>query len=145
MRPIPILAFLLALIASPAFANDIKEQAAKLRTDYIDAYNRQDVAALSAAYASDAVIVNPGGVFPIDAKFIEAWFKDGPRRTDTTFDQAMPLGADAALGIGTVHVTGKNLKGEPVDFKGRWTATYVRNSGKWKIRLLTVVPMPPAR
>ncbi len=143
MRPIPILVFLLAFIASPALANDIKEQAPKIRADYIEAYNRQDVAALSAAYASDAVIVNPGGVFAIDAKFIEGWFKDGPRRTDTTFDQALPLGADAALGIGTLHVTGKNLKGEPVDFKGRWTATYVRDGGKWKVRLLTVVPMPP--
>lgn len=143
MRPIPILAFLLALIASPAFANDIKEQAPKMRADYIDAYNRQDVAALSAAYASDAVIVNPAGAHPVDAKLIEGWFKDGPRRLDTTFDQGLPLGADAALGIGTLHVAGKNLKGEPVDFKGRWTATYVRDSGKWKIRLLTVVPMPP--
>ena len=143
MRSIPILAFLLALIASPAFANDIKEQAPKMRADYIEAYNRQDVAALSAAYASEAVIVNPGGAFPIDAKMIEGWFKDGPRRIVTTFDQAMPLGADAALGIGTLHVTGRNLKGEPLDFKARWTATYVRDGSKWKVRLLTVVPTPP--
>lgn len=143
MRPIPILAVLLGLIVSPAFANDIKEQAPKLRTDYIDAYNRQDVAALTAFYASDALMVNPAGTHPIDAKLIEGWFKDGPRRTDTTFDQALPVGADAALGIGTVHVAGKTLKGQPVDFKGRWTATYVRDGGKWKIRLLTVVPMPP--
>ena len=42
---------------------------------------------------------------------------------DNTFDQALPLGADTALGIGTFQITGKNLKGEPVDFKARWTAS----------------------
>ena len=143
MRKISILAVFLALIVSPAFANDIKEQAPKLRSEYIDAYNRQDVAALTAFYAADAVIVNPMGVHPVDATFIEGWFKDGPRRTDTVFDKALPLGANTALGIGTLQITGKTLKGEPVDFKARWTATYVRDGGKWKVRLLTVIPMPP--
>ena len=142
MRKISILSVLLALIVSPAFANDIKEQAPKLRADYIDAYNRQDVAALSASYTTDAVIVNPMGVQPVNAQLIEGWFKDGPRKVDTTFDQALPLGADKALGIGTLQITGKNLKGEPVDFKARWTATYVRDGGKWKIRMQTAVPLP---
>ena len=145
MRKIPILGFLLALIASPAFANDIKEQAPKLRADYIDAYNRQDVAALTAFFAADAVIVNAMGVHPVNAQFIEGWFKDGPRKTDTTFDQALPLGADTALGIGTFQITGKNLKGELVDFRARWTATYVRDGGQWKTRMLTAVPLPPPK
>jgi ketosteroid isomerase-like protein len=145
MRNIPILSVLLALIVSPAFANDIKEQAPKLRADYIDAYNRQDVAALTAFYAADAVMVNAMGVHPVNAQFIEGWFKDGPRKIDNTFDQALPLGADTALGIGTFQITGKNLKGEPVDFKGRWTVTYVRDGGKWKIRMQTGVPLPPPK
>jgi len=142
MRRISILSVLLALIVSPSFANDIKEKAPKIRADYIDAFNRQDVAALTASYAADAVIVNPMGVHPVTAQFIEGWFKDGPRQTNTTFDQALPLGADTALGIGTLHITGKNLKGDPVDFRARWTATYIRDGGMWKVRMITAVPMP---
>jgi len=127
MRMIPTLSVLLALIVSPAFANDIKEQAPKMRADFIDAYNGQDVAALAASFTADAVVVNPAGVNPINAQVIEGWFKDGPRKVDTTFDQALPLGADTALGIGTIQITGKNLKGEAVDFKARWAATYIRD------------------
>jgi ketosteroid isomerase-like protein len=145
MQKIRILWVLLALVASPAFANDIKEQAPKIRADFIDAYNRQDVAALAASYAADAIVVNPMGMNPINAQVIEGWFKDGPRKVDTTFDQALPLGADTALGIGTFQITGKNLKGEPVDFKARWTATYIRDGGKWKLRMQTVVPLPPPK
>jgi ketosteroid isomerase-like protein len=143
MRKLPLLSVLLALIVSPAFANDIKEQAPKMRADFIDAYNRQDVAALAAAFTADAVVVNPMGVHPVNAQMIEGWFKDGPRKVDTTFDQALPLGADTALGIGTFQITGKTLKGEPVDFKARWAATYVRDGGQWKVRLQSAVPMPP--
>ena len=145
MRKSSILSVLLALIVSPAFANDIKEQAPKLRADYIDAYNKQDVAALSASFATDAVIINPMGVQPVNAQLIEGWFKDGPRKVDTTFDQALPLGADTALGIGTFQITGKNLKVDLVDFKARWTATYVRDGGQWKTRMLTAVPLPPPK
>ena len=145
MRKIAILSVLLALIVSPAFANDIKEQAPKIRADFIDAYNRQDVAALAASYAADAVIINPLGVHPVNAQLIEGWFKDGPRKADTTFDQALPLGADTALGIGTVQITGKTLKGDPVDFRARWTATYIRDGGMWKIRMQTAVPLPPPK
>ena len=145
MRMIPTLSVLLALIVSPAFANDIKEQAPKMRADFIDAYNGQDVAALAASFTADAVVVNPAGVNPINAQVIEGWFKDGPRKVDTTFDQALPLGADTALGIGTIQITGKNLKGEAVDFKARWAATYIRDGGKWKIRMQTVVPLPPPK
>lgn len=144
MRKIPILSVLLALVVvSPAFANDIKEQAPKMRADYIDAYNKKDIAALSALYASDAVMVNMTGVHTVDAKFIEGFFKDGPRKLDTTFEQVAPLGPDTAIGIGTFQITGQNLKGEPVDIKARWTATYVRDGDKWKLRMQTMTPLPP--
>jgi len=142
MRKVSILSVLLALIVSPAFANDIKEQAPKMRADYIDAFNKQDVATLTTFYAADAVLINMMGVHSIDAKFLEAFFKDGPRKIDTTFDQALPLGSDTALGIGTFQINGQTLKGEPVDLKGRWTATYVRDGGKWKLRMQTVTPLP---
>ena len=97
----------------------------------------------AATYTSDAVTVSPTGVQEINAKVIEGWFANGPRTIDTTFDQALPLSADTALGIGTFRLTGKTLKGEPVEVTARWANTYVRQDGQWKIRMATMIPQAP--
>ncbi len=47
------------------------------------------------------------------------------------------------LAVGEYHITGKNQSGAPLDATGIWTATDVREGGKWKIRLLTAIPKPP--
>lgn len=147
MRRVAFLSILATAFIVPlaAFADDadIKKAAPQMASAYMDAYNKQNVAGLVALYASDAVVVNPAGVHQVNAKFFEGFFADGPRRIETVFDQAWPLTADAALGAGTFQVTGKNLKGEPADLKGRWAGTYVRQDGKWKIRMLTIIPLPP--
>ena len=140
--------FAAALIApSAAFADDadIKKAAPQMASAYMDVFNKQDAAGLAARYTPDAVVVNPAGMTQVSAKFFEAFFADGPRRIETVFDQVWPVTADTALGAGTFHLTGKNLKGEAVDFKGRWTAAYVRQDGNWKIRLLTTMPLPPPK
>jgi hypothetical protein len=36
----------------------------------------------------------------------------------------------------------ETLKGEPVDFKAQWTATYVRAGGKCEVWMQATVPMP---
>ena len=147
MRRTVFLSILAAgFIAPSAFAGDdadFRKAAAQIRLAFLDACAKQDVARIAATYTSDAVNVSPMGVHPINAKSIEGWFADGPRTFETTFDQALPLGADVALGIGTVRVTGKTLKGEPVEFNARWANTYVRQDGWWKIRMETVIPSPP--
>jgi len=132
------------LLFTPAFADDpdFRKAAPQIRLDFLEAFAKQDVARLAATYTSDAVNVTPMGVHPINAKAIEGWFADGPRTIDTTFDQALPLSADIALGIGTFQVKGKNLKGEPVELAARWANTYVRQDGQWKIRMSTVIPSP---
>ena len=133
-------------LAPSAFANDdldFRKAAPQIRQDFLEAFAKQDVARLAAAYTSDAVNVTPMGPHPINAKFIEGWFADGPRTIETTFDQALPLSGDIALGIGTLRLTGKTLKGDPVEFTARWANTYVREDGWWKIRMATVIPSPP--
>ena len=35
------------------------------------------------------------------------------------------------------------VKGEPVEFNARWANTYIRQDGRWKIRMETVIPSPP--
>ena len=133
-----LLGFVLSMpLSAPTFADDadIKKAAPQMASAYMDVYNKRDVAGLASLYAPDAVAVNPTGVHQVNAKFFDGFFADGPRRLETVFDQAWPLTADTALGAGTFQVTGTTLKGEAVDIKGRWTSTYIRQDGKWKIRL----------
>jgi len=137
---------LLVTLSIPAFAADdadFRTAAPQIRLAFLEAFAKQDVARLAAAYTSDAVDVSPRGAHPINAKSIEAWFADGPRTIETTFDQALPLSGDVALGIGTFRLTGKTLKGDPVELTARWANTYVRQDGWWKIRMSTVIPPPP--
>lgn len=140
--------FILAtgFFAPSAFADDdadFRKAAPHIRLEFLEAFAKQDVARLAATYTSDAVNVTPMGVHPINAKSIEGWFADGPRTIETTFDQALPLSTDTALGIGTFRATGKTLRGEPVEVAARWANTYVRQDGRWKIRMATVIPLPP--
>lgn len=147
MRRAVFLSILAAgFLAPSAFASDdadFRKAAPQIRLAFLEAFAKQDVARLAAGYTSDAVNVSPMGPNPINAKTIEGWFADGPRTIETNFDQALPLSADVALGIGTFRLTGKTLKGEPVEVTARWANTYVRQDGWWKIRMSTVIPSPP--
>ncbi|MEN3350842.1 MAG: hypothetical protein V7632_4477, partial [Bradyrhizobium sp.] len=62
---------------------------------------------------------------------------------ELTVDQAWPLGSDMALAIGGYRLSGKNQSGAPIEVGGVWTATYVTEGGKLKIRLLSAIPKPP--
>src|SRR5262245_40129656 len=141
-----LLGFVLSVplsVSSLANDADIRKAAPQIRQVFLEAFAKQDVASIVAGYTSDAVSVTPAGVQEINAKVIEGWFANGPRKMDTTFDQALPLSADTALGIGTFRLTGTTLKGEPVEVSARWANTYVRQDGQWKIRLQTMIPSPP--
>ncbi|BCA05679.1 hypothetical protein JOE51_005391 [Bradyrhizobium japonicum] len=48
-----------------------------------------------------------------------------------------------ALAIGAYRLAGKNQNGAPIETGGIWTATYVTEGGKLKIRLLSAMPKPP--
>ena len=58
-------------------------------------------------------------------------------------DQVWPLGSGTAIGMGNSRLTGKNQSGAPIEAAGLWTATYIVEGGKWKIRMLTAFPQPP--
>ena len=48
-----------------------------------------------------------------------------------------------ALAIGEYRITGKNQSGAPIETGGVWTATYVTEEGRLKIRMLSAIPKPP--
>jgi ketosteroid isomerase-like protein len=116
----------------PAIAADanLEQDVKKVGSAYIDAFNKQDAAGVAAFFASGGMLVTRGG-----------------QRTDIeqaiTVDQVWRLGTDAALAANTYHLTGKNQSGAPMVNAGLWTAVDVRESGNWRIRMLTAFPRPP--
>lgn len=84
--------------------------------------------------------INPAGPRTDIEQLYRAIFKAGFDHQEANLDEAWPLGADAALAIGQYRNTGKDPSGAPMERGGYWTATYVRDAGKWKIRLQTALP-----
>ena len=146
MRLSYILCFLMAVFAVPAAAADadLKQEVQKIATAYIENFNKQNAAGIAALYATGGLHVNAAGPTTDIAKHYEGAFNAGFNHEEGTVDQVWPLGADMALGLGEVHLTGKNQSGSPIDFAGRWTAVYVREGGTRKIRMLTALPKAPS-
>lgn len=136
------------LPARPAFAGaDLKEQLEQGNAAYLEAFNKQDVAGVIAYYAPGAVVVSPTGPKTDIPALFEAFFKAGIHHLEATVDQAWPLGPDTALGMGRYRITLKDRRGASTEATGFWTATYVQEGGKWKIRMSSIIPQmsPPGK
>jgi len=145
MRVASVLSVIIFSLFTPAFADDadLKKQVDQINTAYMESFNKQDVAGVAALFAPNAIFVNQAGPQTNIAQFFEGTFKAGTFHEETTVDQVWPLGSDTALGTGKFRITGKNQSGAPVDVAGFWTATYVKEGGKWKLRMLSGIPKPP--
>ena len=139
--------FLIATFAAPAVAaagdQNVKLEVAKIGAAYADSFNKQDGAGIAALFASGGVHVNPAGPRTDIAEFYQGAFKAGFDHEEINVDEAWPLGADTALAIGGYRLTGKNQSGAPIETGGIWTATYISEGGKLKIRMLSAMPKPP--
>ena len=124
-------------LSTPAVADDadLKKQLEQGNSAFMQSFNSMDVAGLAAMYASGAIIVGPAGARTDVARYFEGNFRAGLNRAETTVDQVWPLGPDTALGMGKYRATGKSREGGPIEGAGLWTATYVREGEKWKIRM----------
>jgi ketosteroid isomerase-like protein len=120
--------------------NDIKQELEKVGSAYMESFNRQDAAGIAALYANGGMHINPAGPRTDIEQLYQAIFKAGFDHQEANLDEAWPLGTDAALAIGQYRIGGKDLTGAPMERGGYWTATYVREDGKWKIRLQTALP-----
>jgi ketosteroid isomerase-like protein len=145
MRMPGVLCFLIAAFSAPALAADadLKQEVQNISGAYVENFNKQNSAGIAALYATGGVQVNAAGPTTDVAQRYEGIFKAGFNHEEQKVDQVWPLGADMALGLGEVHLTGKNQSGAPIDFAGRWTAVYVREGGTMKIRMLTALPKAP--
>jgi ketosteroid isomerase-like protein len=147
MRMASILSIIIVSLFTPAFADDadLKKQVEQINSAYMESFKKQDAAGLAALFATGAVFVNQFGPHvPTTKHFEEGLFKAGFNHAETKVDQVWPLGSDTALGLGQIRFTGKNQSGAPIEAAAFWTATYVREGGKWKIRMLSGIPKPPS-
>jgi hypothetical protein len=71
----------------------------------------------------------------------DSFFKAGVNHIEINIGQLTQLGSDVAVGWGNYHVTGQGKSGSIKD-DGDWSATFVRDEGAWKIRLLNAFPGP---
>jgi len=147
MRMASILSIMIVALSASAFADDadFKKQLEQIGPTYIELFNKQDATGLAALYATGAIIVDPAGPHTDIVKVYEGAFKAGINHIEVNTDQAWPLGSDTALGMGKYRVTGKDPSGASIGDAGLWTATFVQEGGKWKVRMLTTIPQPPAK
>jgi ketosteroid isomerase-like protein len=129
-------------VAAKADQN-IKQKVEQIAAAYADSFNKHDGAGIAAQFVNGGIHVNPAGPRTDIAEFYQGAFKAGFDHEEITVDQAWPLGSDAAIAMGSYRLTGKNQSGAPLEAGGLWTATYVTDGGKLKIRLLSAMPKPP--
>ena len=139
---------LLSVLVNPVFAADdqsSKQDVEKIAAAYKENFEKQNASGVAALFTRDGVLVNPTGAHSDLAQFMEGAFKAGMNQIKITVEQATTIDPDkdSMVGIGEYEMTGKNSSGAAVEDKGRWTATYLREGGIWKIRMLTGFPAAP--
>jgi uncharacterized protein (TIGR02246 family) len=146
VRMASILSIVIVSLAAPAFAGDeadLKKAMDQFNATYIEGFNKRDAAAMATHFTTNAVAVTPRGLQTDVKKLFEAVLKAGFDHAEVQTDQFWSLGPDTAIGTGQSHYTGKNHSGAPIESSNFWTATYVKEDGKWKIRMLTGLPKAP--
>jgi uncharacterized protein (TIGR02246 family) len=123
-----------------------KQQIEQIIAAYHDAWNNHNAAGIAGLYTKDAILVTQApqivknGQQDIEQNYQKA-FATIPHHDSATADQIAPLGADAFMSVGEYHL----LDSSNNKLDGHWTAVYVPEAGKLKIRMLTAVPdVPPA-
>src|SRR5258708_815846 len=127
------LAVCLMLSAAPAMAQS-KAAMQKLADDWAAAFNKGDVAAVTAKYTSDANVLPDHMAMVHGRAAIEAlWKKEGQEGGDPALKgiDVVPLGANAAREIGTYTL---KVKGSPPkDGSGKYAVVWRKVGGKWLI------------
>jgi ketosteroid isomerase-like protein len=135
--------FIVALLFTPAIAADdqsSKQEVEKITASFTENFNKQNGAGIGRLFTNDGVLVNPTGPHIDIAQYYDGVFKAGVNQIEITVKQATTVDADTMIGIGEYLTSGKDASGAAIGASGHWTATYIRNGGAWKVRMLTAFP-----
>ena len=143
MRTASILFIIIVSLAVPAFADDqadLKKATDQFDATYLEGFNKRDAAVMATHFTTNAVAVVPFGLQTDVRKLFEGVLKAGYDHAEVQTDHFWSLGPNIAIGTGWSRYTGKNQSGSPIESSNFWTATYVKEDGNWKIRMLTGFP-----
>jgi ketosteroid isomerase-like protein len=126
-----------------------RKQIEQIIAEYHDAWNNHNAAGVAALYTKDGILITQAsqivkhGQQNIEKNY-EGAFATLPHHDSATADEIIPLGSGEFMSVGAYHLTGSGNNG-PTKLDGHWTAVYVPEGGKLKIKMLTAVPdLPPA-
>ncbi len=125
--------------------DSLRQELEQIGTAYSASFNRQDAAAIAALFADGGVHINSAGPRTDIEEFYLGLFRVGLNFQESSVDEVWPLGAETAIAIGQFRTTGTDQGGAPIEVRGFSTATYVRERGTWKIRMLSAIPKSPAK
>jgi uncharacterized protein (TIGR02246 family) len=148
MRSVWIIFGLTVVAASTAFAEDNRQQIDQIIAAYHENWNNHNAAGIASLYTKDAILVTrsptqmvKNGTQEIEQNY-QKLFAVVPHHDSATADQIIPLGTNVVMSVGQYHLTGQGQSG-PTKIDGHWTAVYVPEGSKLKIRLLTAVDDQP--
>lgn len=113
-----------------------------LRSEYAEAYNKKDAAALTAVYLPDAIVIRADGSTLIGRSAIgKAMAEESPTWQQTTIvSDTMRVYGNTAWDVGTF--TTQSSEGSAA--VSRYLVVLRRGVQAWKISSLAVVPQTPA-
>jgi ketosteroid isomerase-like protein len=136
--------FAALMVTVPAIAqqSDVRPDLERISTSFVDNYDRQNASGIAGLFARDGLLVNVSGEHPQAEleSFYNDQFKAGFTHLESHVDQASLIAPDVAIGVGQFSLSGKKPDGTPLQTSGRWTATYMREGGTFKVRILTAFP-----
>jgi ketosteroid isomerase-like protein len=125
--------------------DSLRRELERIGAVYSDSFNRGDAAGIAALFSQGGVHINSAGPRTDIEEFYRGLFKLGCNHQESSVDEVWPIGADTAIAIGQFRTTGTTQNGAAIDIRGFSAATYVREAGTWKIRMLSAIPKPPAK
>jgi len=152
MKALFAIALAVALTTAPvAFSQtvDTKADVQKLATDWMDAYNKKDVATIGKMYSADAVFSNPGWTASGRAAIEDGLKKDiaaggFSKVTSITVDQSHRVGdLNYATGAWTADM---NQGGKEVPVGGHWVVVSQYHDGQYSTLIHNsnmALPPPP--
>jgi ketosteroid isomerase-like protein len=133
----PVLFLLLAaFVVMPAFAQGLskaEQEVRKLERSWLDAYEKRDVAAMTAIVADDFTITFTDGSMQTKPQIIESLKRPGGSSSKfITENVRSRVYGDTVILIGIV-VTEWRQNDKPMTDRSRYTDTYVKRNGKWQV------------
>jgi uncharacterized protein (TIGR02246 family) len=127
----------------PAASAGAEQALTKIENDILAALLKKDAAGFGKYFADDAVFTAPDGAVQTKAQLV-ADVKSGDLTIDASSisDMKVRVYGDAAVVTYTTTDKGKYKK-QDISGRYRWTDTFVRRAGEWKLVAGQGTPIPP--